>query len=221
MTRKFLFDTARFFAQHWYALALITLPIMVPLSVFDTVYYQNLPPTAPELAYYWPLGLDFLIYPIPAAATILYIVSTIRGEPITTVSAWRAGFAYWRQYVVLYVLLTLVIVFGFALLIVPGLILAVRLCMSEIELLLRGTNPVDSMKSSWNITGNDFWLLFRGLLILGLLTLIPSFLYLLAPEEPNLLTNVLEVLVSALESLVLPLMTIFIYRVYDYRQQSG
>jgi uncharacterized membrane protein len=80
------------------------------------------------------------------------------------------------------ILVGLVVILGFILLIVPGIILALGLLFSSYLIIDKGKGPIEAMKESWRITKGHKWqlLLFvlalAGLNILGFLLLLVGLL---------------------------------------------
>jgi uncharacterized membrane protein len=81
------------------------------------------------------------------------------------------------NYVVSSVLYGLVVFFGFILLVVPGIIFAVRFQFYQYLVVDKNMGPIEALKVSWHITDGSFWnlvlywLLVAGINILGILAL--------------------------------------------------
>ena len=88
---------------------------------------------------------------------------------------------FW-YYLVGQIVVGVVVIFGFILLIVPGVILALGLIFSSYLIIDKGRGPIEAMKESWRIAKGHKWQLFVfssamvGLNILGLLALIVGLL---------------------------------------------
>lgn len=78
---------------------------------------------------------------------------------------------FWR-YLGVSILMPLTVLVGFILLIIPGLILAVRLSFSPIIVVDTNLGPIRSLKESYAITKGKFWKLLLFWLVIGLINLL-------------------------------------------------
>ena len=135
--------------------------------------------------------------PLVAGLSFVYFLATAAVAMVPTVGPWISGlfgFGYtvcllkirdksaishqdffWSfldfnrflQLVVLHFLQTIMIVLGFVFLIVPGIYLAVALCLSSAFFVLRKQDAIESIRASFRIAGQHWWFLFGlGCLIL-------------------------------------------------------
>lgn len=223
MFSTLLSDSYVFFRSHFYAIAGIILPIVIPLEVFAAVYQHLIVGegfTAVNQLVLMAVGL--VIYPLYAAGLVFYIVSALRGEPIDRGTAWRLGWANWGRYLLVTILVGSSIMFGLFLLVVPGIFLAARFAFSEFELLLRANDPINAIGRSWQLTREHMWLLAGGFVLITVALYTPVVLLesLLSPQGALywVLSSVLNVLVSLFAAFY----TIFAFRIYDLvKPQTG
>lgn len=88
-------------------------------------------------------------------------------DAVTIGDLWNPA-PFW-PFVGAYILVTLTIIAGFVLLIVPGIIASLGLGFAPYLTIDRGMGPVEAYKGSWHITKGNKWQLFLlGLTLLGL-----------------------------------------------------
>jgi len=73
------------------------------------------------------------------------------------------------------ILKSLICLFGFILLIIPGIILSIRLSFFDYLIVDKNSRIVESLKKSWEITKDNTWNLFLLYLLLGLINLLGFF----------------------------------------------
>ena len=66
----------------------------------------------------------------------------------------------------------IIIFLGFVALVIPGIYLAIRLCIGAVIAAIEGLGPVDSLKKSWKITSGKWWPIFGTLLLTGIIVVI-------------------------------------------------
>jgi uncharacterized membrane protein len=73
------------------------------------------------------------------------------------------------------ILKNLITLFGFILLIIPGIILSIRLGFFDYLIVDKNSKIIESLKKSWEITKGSTWNLFLLYLLLGLINLLGIF----------------------------------------------
>ncbi len=209
-------DSCIFFRKHFAMIAAIILPIIIPFELFAAAYQYLVMGDEFVLAEeLFLLATGLAIYPVYAGGLVLFIASVLRREPIDVRTAWRLALANWGRYLLVTILVGTAVMFGFALLVLPGIFLAARLAFSELELLLGGYDPLSAIRQSWQLTREHMWLLAGGFVLITAVLYAPLFLVelLFEPASPAywLAGSVLNVLVSLFGALY----TIFAFRIYD------
>ena len=222
MLIQLLTDSWLFFKNHIVAISLIILPIVVPIDIFTALYeYFFIGEEYVFSDYVIPMTIGFIAYPIYAVAVIFYISSIISGEYLGTKSLWRLGLKFWMPYMILSLLITLALMAGFILLVIPGIILAIRYSFAEFDLLFNRSNPIDAMTNSWNATREYMWVLFGGLLVISIALYLPYYLILSLFDESSVFYLVLEVVSNIAYSVLAVLYTIFAFRVYEFAKSQA
>lgn len=222
MLKKLLTDSWTFFVNHIVAISMIVLPIVAPIDILDTLYQYFLDSEEFVLSeQIIPMAIQIIAYPIYAVGVIFYIVTTISGETLDTKSLWALGVKYWQPYLVLSIFYGLAVVFGFMLLIIPGIIFSIRLAFSEFDLLLNQSKPLDAMRNSWDATKEYTWLILGGFVVITLALYVPYSLIASILDESNIFDLVLSTTIDIIYSVLGTLYTIFAYRVYEFAKQKG
>ena len=97
-------------------------------------------------------------------------------ETVTIGDLWNPD-PVWR-YLGAYLLILLIVIVGFILLVIPGIIASLGLSFATYLVIDRGMQPVASIKESWRITKGHKWQLFLllvSLMLLNILGLIALF----------------------------------------------
>lgn len=216
MLSTLISDSFVFFRNHFSAIAAIILPIIIPFEIFAALYQHVIASDGYALADQLILMiLGLMIYPVYAGGLVFFIVSVLKRDPIDNNTAWRMAWANWSRYLLLTVMVTIAVMFGLSLLIVPGIILGARLAFSEFELLLGGNDPVTAISKSWHLTRDYMWYLAGGFILFTVALYTPYILleYISSPDSPLYwaTSSVLNVLVALFGALY----AIFAFRIYD------
>jgi len=217
MLKKSLMDSWSFFKIHVLAISTIILPIVAPIEVLTAFYQHFLASEEFVLSEQLiPMAIGFAAYPIYAVGVVFYIASVISGETIDTKSSWRLGAKFWMPYIVMSVFIGVAVMFGLILLIIPGVIFAVRYAFSEFDLLLNQSKPLDAMKHSWDITKDYMWVILGGYVVITLVFYVPYYLIASLFDEASVAYSLLDTASNIIYSVLAALYTIFAFRVYEF-----
>ncbi len=95
------------------------------------------------------------------------------GQPTVFKDLWSGG-PWFFKYFIGSVLYGVAVAVGLVLLIIPGIILAVRLKFFDYLIIDKGMNPIQALKASWAMTKDHVWELFVLLFVLALINLAGS-----------------------------------------------
>lgn len=208
-------DTTTFYRQHWVALALIILPFVIPVELLLTLYRHQLGVDAGTRSIVVPMLVGMLIYPVYSIAVVFYIASRIKGDHPGTVTLWRLGLRFWLPYTLLSFCVTGVIMLGFFMLIVPGLVFATRYAFAEFDLLLNQRRPLASMKQSWDLSRDYFWLILGGFAVITLVLYVPFYALMSWLPESGLAYTTLDSASTVIYPVLNVLYTVYAFRIYD------
>ena len=215
MFKKSLIDSWSFFNNHIVAISAIVLPIVVPVEIITALYQYFA--TSEEFGLseqIFPMSLWLLSYPLYAVGIVFYMASIVSGEMSDTRTLWRLGIKFWVPYIVLTIIIMITVLFGFMLLIIPGIILVVRYAFSEFDLLLNQSKPLDALKNSWASTKEYMWVILGGYVVITIVLYAPLYLVSSLFDESSISYFVFDTVTNVAYSVLEILYTIFAFRVY-------
>lgn len=216
MLGKSLSDSWSFFRIHGVALAMIVLPVVAPIEILISLYQAFVVSDEVVLAEQAvPMIVSFLAYPVYSVAVVFYIASIISGQPRTTSELWALGLRYWQPFIILSLLVTIAVMFGLFLLILPGVIIAVRVAFAEFELLLNDRTPMDAIRISWEGTREYMWVILGGYAVITAGIYLPLYYLGAAFDETSSVHGLVTTFINIAYQFLAVFYTIFAFRVYD------
>lgn len=202
-------DSLYFFRRHLSSIVGLCLPLVVIEALCTQLLYTQLGEDASQ-GYGLLIGL--LFYPLYTGALILFLDSRSQGYEPQKRNLLAAALRLWPSFALLVMLSSLLIMFGIALFILPGIWVMVHLAFAEFLLVLRDKAPVDAMRASWQMTTGRFWLILTCMLcVLAPLWLLDGLILALLPDPRN---GLLELAFSSLSSFLQLFSTVVIYRLF-------
>ncbi|MEX0605814.1 MAG: hypothetical protein WD623_00550 [Marinobacter sp.] len=216
MLGKSLSDSWAFFRTHGVALAMIVLPIVAPIEILISLYQSFMVSNEFVLAEQAiPMIASFMVYPVYSVAVVYYIASIISGRPRNTRELWSLGLRYWQPFIILSLLVTVAVMFGLFLLILPGVIIAVRVAFAEFELLLNDRKPMEAIKIGWAGTREYMWVILGGYAVITASIYIPLYFLGAAFDETSGIHGLMTTVINIAYQFLAVFYTIFAFRVYD------
>lgn len=153
------------------------------------------------LTYFIPLAIVIIALSIYlfAMSTILEVESTTGKKP-SLGHLFEKAKGYWLRILGLMILSAIIIIAGFALLIVPGFIAFVLLIMAPFYMVDKNLGIIDSIKASFEMGKKHFWKVAAAIL----LTFIIAFGTVILDRIP-LVGGLLGVIITIAFSLIIPL----------------
>jgi glycerophosphoryl diester phosphodiesterase family protein len=174
----------RLFRSRFGALMTCVLVPIVPLTILGTflvasadenAFDVNAPATDDGGAVTANL-IDALISGAAAALAIAACFKVISaaylGERSDAGSSLRYGLTRFPALMVAYVAIYIGLVFGFLLLVIPGIIFAVKWSLTFAAIVAERAGPFAAMGRSWSLTGDHWWRTFGTLLVVILLSVV-------------------------------------------------
>jgi uncharacterized membrane protein len=125
--------------------------------------------------------ISFLLTIIGVALSIIFSLGLIKislkicdGEE-PKISDLFSQYPLFFKYLFASILKNLITLFGFILLIIPGIILSIRFGFFDYLIVDRNSRIVESLRKSWEITKGNAWNLFLLYILLGLINLLGFF----------------------------------------------
>lgn len=125
--------------------------------------------------YYWALTALIYVVNLWTYGTVTGIAAMIgRGDEVSVGAAIKRGARMWPLQLVIMIAFSLILVVGFLLFIVPGMLFSVSLMLSFLILIVEGGNPFAAMARSHRLIWGNWW---RSFAILSIGTLVWSVAY--------------------------------------------
>ena len=205
-------DSLKFYRHHIGAISHIILPCIIPLNLLYALagaYSDDL-----NQLFWFTTMVGLVVYPLYQGALIAYMASVISGDTLARGQCYGVALHYWRPLFLLSVLVSLALMAGLFLFILPGFYIMARLAFSEFYCVLNKQSPFSSIEASWNATKGIEWRILLGGVVLLLITLLPVWLI------ENLLALIglehllVSFIISVIESLLWVSLSVFAYRVF-------
>ena len=216
--RPFLGDSFRFFKAHITPLLQLALPMALLTWGMQTLvdqYYLNLDrdPLWPLERMTLPVITSLLLNPLQQGAMIVLITSIIAGTPRSTAQCYRIALSFWPRMVYLSIVVNILILCGFFLFFIPGIIVLGRLALADIHCMTGQCSAIASMERSFHSTAPQFRVILVGLLMLFVLITPLSVLVSSAVAASSI--PGLSLLNTVLHTVLQSLPCIFLYRVFS------
>jgi hypothetical protein len=172
------------YRRHWQTLLAIAAVVVVPLTLLQ-YFFGDLVRTQGEETRNgvvetatWAVGIagllaalvGILMYLVLTGAITRAVAAEVAGEDPSVEQSYRFGFHRLGSVLLVSVLVGLAIVGGLILLVIPGIYIGVRLCVSIEALVVEGRRGTEAMGRSWGLVGGHWWHAFFTLLVAALLT---------------------------------------------------
>lgn len=154
-------------------LAAVTLTVQLPVNV--VIQYATYDGAEPDFRNALRLAglLGALFGPISTAAVVAVIAGRLAGQPTDYSAALAVGLRCWGRLFVARFVAGILILLGMLLLVIPGLVLAVRYALIDPVVVLEGLGATDARQRSRELVRGKGWeILFAGafgFLIVGVL----------------------------------------------------
>jgi hypothetical protein len=181
---EILSTALQLYRRHWRTLLAIAAVVVVPVTLIQYLV-GDLVRTQGETTRNgvvetatWSVGIAGLVAAL--AGILMYLVLTgaitravaaeVAGQDPSVEQSYRFGFHRLGSVLLVSVLVGLAIVGGLVLLIIPGIYIGIRLCVSIEALVVEGRRGTEAMGRSWGLVGGHWWHAFGTVVVGGLLT---------------------------------------------------
>lgn len=158
-------DAWFFYSRHFAFLLRLCLPLILVESAARLAADRWLASSDPAMR---DLLLGLLFYPLYTAALIRFAVARNAGEQPPVAALLEQALQRWLPMALLVGLVSLAIMLGASLFVVPGLYLMVKLAFAEYLLVERGATPLAALKGSFVLTRGHFLPLLSTVLMVML-----------------------------------------------------
>jgi hypothetical protein len=115
-------------------------------------------------------ALAILVSAVLQAAVTRAAAQATIGETVDVESSYRWGFKRLGEVVVVAILVSLVILGGLILLVIPGLIFAVMLSVAIPALVIEGKKGTEALSRSWQLVKGHFWHVVGVVIVAAIIT---------------------------------------------------
>jgi hypothetical protein len=182
---EILSSAFQLYQRYWRTLLAIAAVVVVPFTLLQYLLGHTVRVTGMATnngvvvtTSSWRTGLAGLITGL--AGLLMFLVLTgaitravaaeVAGEDPGVEQSYRFGFHRLGAVLLVTVLVVLAVTGGLILFIIPGIWIAIRLCLSTQALVVEGRRPTEATGRSWALVRGHWWHAFGILLVAGLLT---------------------------------------------------
>ncbi|WP_023604367.1 hypothetical protein [Aliivibrio logei] len=205
-----LMDSFNYFKTHFVAFCILVLPFALLTNGIALSFNED-DGSGKFLLY---MLFILTIYPFYKGAILAYIAYSFDGRRVPFSQLYQIPAKTWFSFVLMNMILGAAVLMGFIALILPGLYLMARFSFTEIYCVLYKETAIDSIKLGWHETKDNYWILFKGLVIIfgfttGLMWAVEYGFALI-----GLKSTALSFVFSVCEVVLSMMNTIFIFRVF-------
>lgn len=194
----------------------VTLYILPLLLALGSVFFET-EPTA-DLSV-WQMAIFFVWLLVTGIINILMSVGIILaagGRVSSAMGAYRAAVSFFWRYLLLSILISIAVMFGFILLIIPGIILAVWFSQAYMIAILEDKGAIAAMKTSREYVKGKWWAIVWRIafliLVMLLITLVAAFVMgIVSTMVPE---SIASVILLAANCIAVPLAFLYSYELY-------
>jgi hypothetical protein len=146
------------YAEHFPAIALVTLIFWVPLEVAQAYLdWHVIEPDDAWSSFWLAMLIENVIGPIPTAGITAIGAAALRGERPTLGMAIIEGLAAWPRVFAARLIVSFVVLLGAFLCVIPGIYLAVRTLFAETVAVIERRDGLAAPGRSFELTERRFW----------------------------------------------------------------
>lgn len=190
-------------------------------SLFAEYFQPDLNPGATTGFLEWSLFFGIVIVSaiIGVLMGIALILAIANPEMYSVRSAYASAKPFFFRYIGLSIVSSLLILLGFLLFIIPGIIVAVWFTFVYFILVLDGKSIIESLKTSKSLVKGNWWGIFGRLIVVGLVAIIAyTFLGFVTAWLPAIVGLAWTLLISAF---IAPFTMIYAFMIYRDLKQAN
>lgn len=156
-----------------------------------------------------------VLYMVVSVLMSVALIIVIDKKAVTAKEAYKQSMKYFWRYVGLSILMSIILVIGFLLFIIPGIIMSVWFAFATLILILENSTIVESMKKSREYVRGKWWQILGRLLAMSAFIIILQVL--LSMLTLFLSGGVLtEAIISSLSVILAPVSLAYMYVMYSF-----
>ncbi len=159
------------------AIAGVFLPIVLPIILLDNLCtFKIIPDEQAKTILHLFFFINLFAYSIYTGALIFLFSKIIAGDQWNVAECLRTGLNNFPNILAITVISGMLIMLGFMLFIVPGIIISARLSFAAYHIILDGETPIGALKRSYEATRQYMWKIVLSSLIFSIPMLLIFFL---------------------------------------------
>jgi hypothetical protein len=210
-----LMSSLSYFKRHFFRISSIILPVLIFIGLYQELMMSVLQDNnSLQSLFMMALLPNLMLVPLYQGAIIFYIAYSMDDRYLKSSQYYFLVLKMLLPCILLMLISSIAIGFGFLLLILPGLYITVRLSYSQIYCFIYQQSATKAFVSSWEATQDDHWLIFKGLLITFVCSFILFFSVGFVLEGAGLNQSVSSFITGIAASLFSIFYHVFIFRVF-------
>lgn len=148
------------------------------------------------------------------------LILAFASRSLTIMQAYRDSLPFFFRYIGLSILMSVILLVGFLLLVIPGIILSVWFAFATFILVLERASIIQSLKRSREYVRGRWWGVFGRLIVMSIIAFAFSFIFV---AVSSLITNAAlsELVVTLLSVVLVPILVGYMYLLYQDVKGSG
>jgi hypothetical protein len=169
----------------------------------------------------WLIYLVLLVVSVLASILMTIAFTLALDNPSLQIGqAYRASLGLFWSYLGLSIVMSLILLAGFLLLIIPGIIMSVWFSFATFVLILERSSIKDSLKRSREYVRGRWWGVFGRLIIMSIVAFVFGAIFgIVASMIPNPALS--ELVVTLFSLIIMPILIGYIYLMYKDVKSSG
>lgn len=202
-------ESLYFFRRNLASILMLCLPLVILEALTKQLLSDTLAENAPATS---ELIVGLLFYPLYTGALILFLDAKSAGDDPPKRDLLAGALRLWPTFAVLSALITLLIMGGLSLFILPGIWVMLKLVFSEYLLVLRGMTPLAAMRASFLMTrGHVLRILACVMCVYLPLSVLEGLSYYVLPEQQSPL---LSLTVDSISSFLQLFISVVMFRLF-------
>ena len=220
------------YKRYWQTFIQIVAIVVVPLTLIQYFLQDQLAdeanlvrdPTTGQVTFtdtgdFWAAVIGSLVFALIGVLITQVLTGAISraaagslvGETPTPGDAFRYGFKRLGSIILIGLLVALIVAGGLFLLIIPGIIFAVKLSVSIPALIVENRRGTDAISRSWNLTTGHFWHVLGTWIVAYIIAAIVSAILTALGGDNWLVRGILASIASVITTPFVALVTVLLY----------
>jgi hypothetical protein len=208
-------DAIEFYRHNFNLICAVLLPVFIP-EMFITLYLDIFVISAQTSTFLrgLPLAISVVASAIYGAGLIVLFNSILNRHGLTPSQCLQNGLILFPLFISVEILIMILTTVGFFFLIIPGIMIAVRLSLSQFYLVLTNTTPINALKSSSDMTKGYTIAIFNTLAVAAMPMLIVMILYMINLPSEGYSNLILSITIQIFFQFYAVFFSIVLFRIF-------